>query len=85
MASKVQDYDFSLFIKIWLPMIVAVVLAVVGMQTWIADHYYSADSASALELRVDAIDQTMSKISDQNDMIIEKLGFISGKLDTANK
>lgn len=85
MANKVQDYDFPLFIKIWLPLTISVVLAVVGIQAWVADHYYSNDSAAAMEIRVDALDHTMAKISDQNDMIIEKLGFISGKLDTYGK
>lgn len=85
MAIKSQEYDFPLFIKIWLPLTVSVVLAVIGTQAWVADHYSSIESAAAMETRIETLDQSMSKILDQNDMIIEKLGFISGKLDTLGK
>lgn len=75
-----KTYNFSFFMKIWIPMTITVVAAVFSAQAWMGEQYYSKTAAQALEHRIDVIETTEIKIAEQNDIIIEKLGFIMGKL-----
>lgn len=75
-----KEYNFATFIKLWIPMTAAVIVAIFSAQAWTSQQYFDVSSAAALEHRVTAIEVALDKISDQNDKIIEKLGFISGKM-----
>lgn len=80
-----KSYNFTFFMKIWIPMTITVMAAVFSAQAWMGDQYYSKTAAVALEHRVVVVEQTGTKISEQNDVIIEKLGFIMGKLAIEEK
>jgi ABC-type protease/lipase transport system fused ATPase/permease subunit len=75
-----KTYNFTFFMKIWIPMTITVVAAVFSAQAWMGEQYYSKTASAALEHRIEVVEMKQSKVAEQNDIIIEKLGFIMGKL-----
>lgn len=79
-----EKYDFALFVKVWIPMTVSVVVTVVSVMVWGQkygeSHYYSSLEGNALEEKVAEVKTDMAQIRSQNNEILVALGRIEGKL-----
>ena len=51
---------------------------------WMAQQYASVEQMTSMSRRVDVVEQVMIKVSAQDEVIIEKLGYINGKIESQN-
>ena len=78
-------YDFNSFMRMWLPMLIAVISVLLNGVFWVQntndEQYYAKLSGENLESKVRDLKDDMKIIRDQNDEISVMLGRIEGRLD----
>lgn len=80
-----REFEFNTFVKVYAPLIVSILTAVVGGIMWLsnagASTYYSKDAGDSLADQVKEVKSNIHDIQNQNDEIILMLGNIQGRLE----